>query len=465
MLKKIGALLLALLMALSLCAGAMAADETPAGTTLDETGEQGAFKDPDKPVSQDKVLILEKELKVYNLDEDSVHAPTITYQYTVEGGTAGKEVTDKDNKHDPKGSVTAPTIKGIVKDVKVNDGTAATGDTATGEIAFTTADELDADTDGEKNVKLLSIDFSGVVFTGPGIYRYKITESLASGFAYGTSGVTETGGSHVRYVDVYVRPAETFTDGTKASDWDIYGYTCFYNDEDITDADKTSVAVKTTGFVGGSTGGDEPEEFLADQYYTYNLTISKTVVGDNYAKANHAFPFTVIFTNSNVTQNILLDTDVKTGATDFTHAAGAPTWKGIATLKDGSSIKYIGIPMGTDVEVYETNDVTGVTYKVTTTRTNATTETGTDQMVISGSTPTSAAAQAATKEDYQSTKSVIHTTKDTDDDLEHTIAIENKLVTISPTGVALRVAPYVLILAAGVALLLISRRRKAVAED
>ena len=123
MLKKISASILALVMVLSLCAGAMA------DTTLGTAGEQGAFTQPDKPVGQSKALKLEKELKVYNLDEAKVNAPTITYEYKVEAGTADKSGTDKADKHDPAGSVTAPTKEGIVVGVKINDGTAAAEDT------------------------------------------------------------------------------------------------------------------------------------------------------------------------------------------------------------------------------------------------------------------------------------------------------------------------------------------------
>ena len=298
---------------------------------------------------------------------------------------------------------------------------------------------------------------------------------MAEGFEYDNTGVTETKisgsethGSHVRYVDVYVKPTDrkngntpVFQNGLTADEWDIYGFTCFYNDEDITDSDKTEKAVKTTGFVDGTTNGST--KVLADQYYTYNLTISKTVEGDNFAKLNHQFPFTVIFTNGDVKKDIQLKIKTNGTVTDFTHEVGEPTWSGVATLLSGGSIKYIGIPMGTDVEVYETNDVAGTTYKVTTTRTNATTQTGTDDMVISGSKPTSAVSQT-TKSADQSTKSVIDTTKNEDDDDAHTIAITNTLVTISPTGVVLRIAPYIMILAAGIILLLVSRRRKAVQD-
>ena len=134
-------------------------------------------------------------------------------------------------------------------------------------------------------------------------------------------------------------------------------------------------------------------------------------------------------------------------------------------IKDGASVKYIGIPNGTSVEVYETNDMTGVIYQVTTTLTPTGTAPTTDNSVSWDDAPTVAVAQAAEKEAFQSTKATFTTTADEDDDNAYAVAVTNRLLTISPTGVSLRVAPYALMLCAGLLLVFFSRRRKAKAES
>ncbi len=471
--KKIGALIISAVMIMSLSATAFA------DTTLDGNGEQGAFQNPDTPVSQDKTLVLSKEITAYNLDETTINAPTISYTYTIGAATVatGSTVTDAAAKHTSDTAVTAPVKAGIVS-------ATAPSILNSGVVSWTPAETLTASTDGTANKKDISIDFSGVIFTGPGIYRYAITEALSGATdTYAASGVTETEladntkGSHVRYIDVYVRPStETdntkpsyFTDGSTAAQWDIYGYTCFYNNaQTITDANKTTVPVKTTGFVSGTTNGTTV--LKADSYYTYNLTLSKTVVNDGYAAANVAFPFTVLFTNDIVTKNVDIIGNIEnatvTGYTDPAMAApSAGTTNGIVNIKSGGQIKYIGIPNGTSVEVYETNTVTGVTYKVDTAVTRATVTTTTDNTVVWGDAPQTAVAQAAQKPDYQSTKATITTTADQDDDNDYTVAITNTLVTISPTGVIIRVAPYALLLGAGAVLFVLSRRGKRKSEE
>ena len=136
-------------------------------------------------------------------------------------------------------------------------------------------------------------------------------------------------------------------------------------------------------------------------------------------------------------------------------------------VKKGANIVYKGIPAGVDVDVYETNDVNGVTYTVDT-YVNDAASVKTDNVDWT-TTPTEAIAQATTKNSYESIKATVDTDKYTDTaagtTAKQTLAITNTLLLISPTGVVMRVAPYALILGAGLMLLLISRKRKVAIEE
>lgn len=444
-------------------------------------GKIGGFTTPDEARSQKKTIVLKKELTAYNLDETSVYAPNISYTYSVGSGEANISVTDAASDHATGvGTVTVPTKAGITTGVTV------TG-TAANVIAWTNADTLTASTDGTANTKDLKISFENVVFTGPGIYRYVITESLTTGSGhenntYFQTGVTETkstdntdAGSHIRYLDVYVKPSDTYTNGSTAAEWDIYGYVCMYESEEITpDGDTaTTGAVKTNGFVAATNDG---KSINADSYYTFNVIVGKTVENDNYAKATHEFPFTVIFTNAAITNTVDIKSTVTGTATGFTDPAAAAmnnggdtsNIKGVVKVKDAATVKYIGIPNGTSVEVYETNDVTGVVYKVDTKFTkesDVTTNITTDNTVTWGTAPASAVAQATTKEKYQSTKVTFTTTANADDDNAYRVAITNTLLTISPTGITLRVAPYILMLVVGILLIILMKSRRKTARE
>ena len=472
--KKLGALALALALVLTLATAAFATTVP----TLDG-GVVGAFTDyvagdsgsgENSAQSQGKLISIAKELTAYNKDETTINAPTVSYSYQVTAGQAGVSITDAAGKHANNTAVTVQTKAGVLDGIDVGATT-----TATGTVSWAPTETVSASETGAANNKYFTIDFTNVVFGASGVYRYVITEypggpSVNDAAAYyASAGVTPTTSAtnpHVRYLDVYVRPAANVTsNGTIAADWDIYGYVCMLENEEITaEGDTTTTgAVKTNGFVAGTNDGTS---YLADSYYTYNVTVSKTVTNDAYAKATHAFPFTVIFTNATVTQAVDISSSTTGTASGFTDpssaALSAETTKGIVTLKDSSSVKYIGIPAGTSVEVYETNDVAGVTYQVTTTvdGTTSTDDDTVDPAVISGSAPTTAVAQNSPKAAYESTKATIAPAANTNDTVAHTVAVDNNMQLISPTGIVLRYGPFALILAFGVVILLLSRRRK-----
>ena len=448
-LKKIGALIVSVAVVMSLSSTLFAAGEAEL-----TGGEVGGYTTPDTPVSQSKKVKIAKEITAYNVDEDIVNAPTITYSYSIAGDTNGYTVTDETTDHASGVAITKATLAGITTNVSM------TG-TAANEISWTPAETLNTSKTGEVNYKYLTIDFTNVVFTEPGVYRYVLTEDLKSGFTYDNTGVTETTdstGGHTRYLDVYVRRSDTFTDGSLATDWDIYGYVCMYDNEDIDPTNDTDVkgAVKTNGFVAAT---NDNTEIKADSYYTFNVTVSKTLTGDAYS-ASHKFPIQVDYTNARVTQNVKLIADIADNSkvTDYAHdAVAASSLDGLVKISDGGSVKYIGIPCGTQVDVYETNDVTGTIYRTTVTVDGTA---GTAKDITSTSTPGDFVAYSA--QDYNSNLGTITTTANQNDDATglHTVEIDNVLQLISPTGIIVRSAPYILLFGAAAALFVVSRRWK-----
>ena len=278
-LQKIGSLLLAL--ALVLAVSTAFADQTLTG------GEVGGYTTADTQNVDDKVVSIQKEITVYNPDEALIFGPAITYTYTVTPVTTGVSITDETTDHTSGVAASTTTLAGITTGVKVNGGTAGGEASASGTLAWTNADILDAAAAGTANCKEFTLDFTDVVFTQPGVYRYLITESAD---AYTTSGVTETTGTHTRYLDVYVmRSADYDETALTSDDWKIYGYVCTIENEAITpDGDTTTTgAVKTNGFVAAT---NDSTAVKADEFHTFNLTIGKTLAGDTTMNG-HKFPF------------------------------------------------------------------------------------------------------------------------------------------------------------------------------
>ena len=435
--KKFGALLLALVLVLSLSA--------PAFADADMTGEAGVigeFETKDKATVQDKKVVIYKEITAYNPETCEVNAPEITFGYTIVAGDAGKTVKDNGSHHTTNTGVEVVTKAGV--------GNPTITGTDTGVLELNTANKLEASAKGTANRFALTVDFSSVDFTtagtGAGVYRYVINETTTEA-TKNASGIKEGEVANTLYLDVYV-------DGAGA----IYGYVLFTNNDTIdgstSDATASTAAGKTEGFVGGKADKQTYEnatDSKADKYYTFNLAITKVVENDNYAKTtHHQFPFTVTLENASVTANVLPIMTVSANATQTTLTAApiARTWN--PTIADGASVTYVGIPCGTTVTIKEKNNIFGVTYSaaITGADTNGDTkyinynEESNNAVVNCGATPL-----AAAKENHNE------------------VTFTNTLIQISPTGVVLRIAPYALMLSAGIVLFVLSRKRKAAEEE
>jgi hypothetical protein len=289
MLKRVGAVSLSTVVMLGMSTTAMAASLSEG-----EIGGGNSFK-TDNPTVQTKTINIEKELTVYNPTEATIYAPAITYTYSLApaSGTELVTVTDEASDHASNLATTVTVLPGVT------DNATLTG-TGTGVIAWTNAETVTAAPNGYANIKNLAVSFENVVFTEPGVYRYKISETPS---AYITSGVTDGTITSTRYLDVYVMRSANFNpehDGTTghefvAGDWSIYGYVCI-NLESVTGnaggtTNVTPATAKTNGFVSTDPDGDPAtnDGATADEYYTYNATISKVLSGDPTME-NHKFP-------------------------------------------------------------------------------------------------------------------------------------------------------------------------------
>lgn len=482
--KRISALVLALIMVLALTATALA------DAALLTNGEVGGYTQPDTQNLDNKMINIKKEIKAFNPDESLIYGPAITYTYAITAASGSELVTITDDTDDHKSGL-ATTVTAITPNGNTSAYPTMTG-TSADTIAWTNEDILDASPAGTANYKNLTVDFSNVVFTAPGVYRYKITETAN---AYVTSGVTDGGITATRYLDVYVMRSDNFDashDGTEghlfvAGDWRIYGYVCISPESVASNAggttNVTTATKKTNGFVSVPDPDGDPstdDGVTGDEYHTYNLTVGKKLMNDTTMNG-HKFPFDVAWTAGAATGTFQFAVET-TGNAQVTSTNEASTAKSLSGVdasalkkvgsadvvgtadKDGTpsiandgTVKYIGIPTGTKATVTETNDVVGTTYATTATETIGTGSA--TEVVWTGGTSAKSTDNKTATMDHSDTTIYAQTFAPAADS-NVAIQVTNTLSIISPTGVAFRVAPYVLMLCAGIALVLITRRRE-----
>ena len=443
-LRKTCELIISMVMLLAI-GGTVMADADMDG----EGGVIGEFTTPDVATTQDKTVKIYKEITAYNPETCEVNAPTITFTYTITHDTtlAGADIWDASSHHDPAANVNAKTKEGV--------GTPTITGTAAGVLALVPGtDKLDASVNGTANRFPLTIDFSGIDFTtagtGAGVYRYQIDETTTEA-TKNASGIKEGEVANTLFIDVYVNGAG-----------DVYGYVLFTNRTGAIDArtDNDAAAAasagKTEGFVGsradGGTYGDPATDgSTADKYYTFNLEVEKEVVNDTYTQNNHhEFPFTITLANTAVTANVLPIMTVGQYATQAALTAGpiAGTW--LPTIGHTGKITYVGIPTGTTVTIKETNDVTGVTYSSVSTGADTDAASLDIATGVDSNTATvncGATALSAATENHTTTAS-------------KQVKFTNTLKQISPTGIIIRSAPYLLLFAVGAVLFILIRHGK-----
>ena len=412
--KKIGALVLAVVMVMAM------------GTTA-----FAAIGDGGTDTTGGNDLTFTKSILMKNKNASSVREPNIQYTYTITDAGISTDTSDGD----PAYTVTDSSGNTAYVYSVVSEGVALTTVLPTSAVTVTFADTNSVSTSeaGVETSKNVTFTFAGSAFPHPGIYRFLVTET--TNVTKESVGIIEnTGYSNTMYLDVYVKGA----DGGNA----IYGYVLFETNQNtnITSANALSEHNKSNGWCNGDAAGANYQN--QDIYETYDVEVTKTVNSDTTGK-NNQFPF-VVTLGTNVANKI--DVAVTNGSLT---TAATPTLSTTdstvinATMKDGGSLTITGIPAyaATTVDAVETNN----TYDVYT------------------ATPTvNGTAETATVLQRNDTKAISQLSVAAKNLEKQTVAYANVMTQISPTGVVLRIAPYAIMLGAGVALfiVLVAKRRK-----
>lgn len=260
---------------------------------------------PAETVQITKYLVMDKDANVPNVDfEFNINvgeSTTVGNGQVVYGGVAGATITDK----------ASFTTDSDTYETKQKDDTVTL-------------------TDEQKYAKdVVDVDFTKVVFTAPGLYHYVVTEKDKT-----YTGITEDTKTYDLYVLVAVDEAEGSVDGLY-----IAGATFSYMDG----------ATKLAG--------------MTNTYTTHNITLSKTVTG-NQGDRNKYFEFTVTINNAipgtvydvegDFTANTDLNGDEQVdNPTTLTATGGTVVQK--YYLKDGQNIVINGVADGSTYLITETS--------------------------------------------------------------------------------------------------------------
>ena len=264
------------------------------------------------------------------VDKDT-NIPAISFDFTVAPGTA------------VAATATTPAIL-----AGVGTPTIATVTFTNGQATSTTApSDLNLASGKKFAVQTATVDFSGVTFTEPGVYRYVITEQETAGakaVTYDTQAATA--GSKVRYLDVYVADVNNALT--------VSSYVMHETATVVANDDADSIA-------------DDKSSSYVNEISTKDLEFGKEVTGNQGSKDKY-FKFQLAISNAQANTTYSIDltsaeaSPTKTDATTYSSMTNPASFttndNGDATitfyLKDGQYIKIPGLPVGYGYTLTET---------------------------------------------------------------------------------------------------------------
>lgn len=411
--KKLTGVMTAMLMGMTL-----AAPVTPiaaAGTTY--TAIHGG------PINVEKYLVMDKNANV----------PNVTFNYTIAPGAA-QNASGTNAKvfagNDANAVAGTPTIatatfrQGQTTYDAVQDISNATGTQAASgkkDPVTLTADQKYARSD-------IAVDFSGVTFKEPGIYRWLITESAST-----AAGITMDG-DDTRVLDVYV-----VDDPEHAGTLKVNGYVLHNNANDAAVPKEYAtgdLTTKTNGFVNTYTSHDltlsktvTGNQGSHDEYFEFTVTISDAVAGTKYD---------VDLSNADATTKTNgINTETHTNPASITVPAGATSVTQTFWLQNGQSVVIKGLA---DKTAYSINE-------------NKTT------LDNEGYTATATLTEgAAASQDGTYTADTV-TAADVDIKADSTVAFTNAKSGTIPTGIIMKVLPYGALIGVAVVAIILNRRK------
>jgi len=433
--KRIGALVFALIMTMGVTATVFA---DPADLTNGKAGE--LYTSENEGAKVDNTVSIDKQIVIFNTtDNTDVHNPNIAYNYTINGAGGDFLITDGDGDQG-----------------KIYTGITTALDSATKSVTFSSADTTEAGTKGAVAEKSFEVTFNPDAFTHAGIFRYVISEADNS-TGRTAAGIARKGTDVDRILDVYVRVDSNDDDGdTSKTDFVIYGYVLMTANSSVkaSNLEDGDESMKTNGFLPDY-NAETGVVTKGDYYNTYNLQVKKAVKG-TLADKNEDFPFGIALSNAAITAQPVVElagqaTGLAAFAVDGTLSVGNGASDSTLKLKDTEFVTITGIPAEITSTVTEYNSSYDI-YKpnITDTAVTGGTATYTSANVQPGGT---AVISAVTGTNTSTTNALIA------GDL--VLTVTNEIEIVSPTGIVMRFAPYVLIVAAGIILFAVSRRRRA----